>query len=69
MSVGQAHSRLASAAQKAREDSAAYREVERSRRELAEAKRTAYIHSVVAQAPPLSAEQRDRLALLLRSTR
>ena len=36
------------------------------RRALAEAKIAAYIQKVVDAAPPLSNEQRDRLALLLR---
>ena len=35
-------------------------------RELAAARLADYIEKVVAAAPPLSAEQRDRLALLLR---
>ncbi len=40
-------------------------EVEQARRQLAEAKLAAYIQRVVDEAPPLSLEQRDRLAVLL----
>ncbi len=36
------------------------------RRDLAEAKIADYIERTVAEAPPLTNEQRDRLALLLR---
>ncbi|GIH51932.1 hypothetical protein SAMN05421833_108206 [Microbispora rosea] len=36
------------------------------RRELAEVKIADYIRSIVAEAPPLRPEQRDRLANLLR---
>jgi len=36
------------------------------RRELAAVKIADYIRSIVAEAPPLTQEQRDRLALLLR---
>lgn len=36
------------------------------KREIAEAKLAEYIRRVVDQAPPLTAAQRDRLALLLR---
>lgn len=39
--------------------------VEDARRDLAAAKLEQYITDVVAAAPPLSAEQRERLALLL----
>ncbi len=42
--------------------------MEQARRELAEAKLAPYIQRVVDEAPPLSPEQRDRLALLLRGT-
>lgn len=41
-------------------------ELAQARAELAEAKLAAYITRTVATAPPLSAEQRNRLALLLR---
>lgn len=37
-----------------------------ARRDLAAANLAAYVSRVVAAAPPLSAEQRDRLAILLR---
>ncbi len=37
-----------------------------ARRDLAAANLAAYIRRVVDQAPPLTSEQRDRLALLLR---
>ena len=37
-----------------------------AKRDLAAANLAAYISKVVAQAPPLSNEQRERLALLLR---
>jgi hypothetical protein len=38
-----------------------------SKRELAEAKIADYIEKVVAEAPPLTDEQRDRIAALLRA--
>jgi hypothetical protein len=38
-----------------------------ARRELAAAKLEAYVAKVVAEAPPLSPEQRDRIALLFRA--
>ena len=41
-------------------------ELESARRELAAEKLAAYIRRTVDDAPPLTAEQRDRLALLLR---
>ena len=41
-------------------------EHEAARRELAAEKLAAYIRRVVDEAPPLSPEQRDRLAVLLR---
>ena len=40
--------------------------IERSARDLAAAKIADYIERTVAAAPPLTAEQRDRLAALLR---
>ncbi|WP_248240265.1 hypothetical protein [Microbacterium kunmingense] len=43
------------------------RAVEEASRNLAAAKIEQYIQKVVAEAPPLSAEQRDRLAGLLRT--
>ncbi len=39
-----------------------------ARRDLVEAKIADYIRKTVAEAPPLTAAQRDRLALLLRSS-
>jgi hypothetical protein len=41
-------------------------EVADARRDLAAANLAAYIEKTVSNAPPLTAEQRDRLALLLR---
>lgn len=40
-----------------------------ARRDLAAAKLDAYIKKVVAEAPPLTDEQRDRIAALLRPTK
>ena len=40
-----------------------------ARRDLAAAKLDAYIQKVVAEAPPLTDEQRDRIAALLRPTK
>jgi hypothetical protein len=37
-----------------------------ARRDLAAAKLEAYVQRVVSEAPPLTSEQRDRLAALLR---
>ncbi len=67
MSVSQAHSRLANAVKKSRRDPSARVEIDQARRELAEAKLAAYIQRVVDEAPPLSADARQRLAVLLRS--
>ena len=44
-------------------------QAEDRRRDLAEAKITDYVEKVLAQAPPLSDEQRTRLAELLRPVR
>lgn len=41
--------------------------IEGAYRDLAAAKIAAYIEKVVAEAPPLTAAQRDRLAILLRT--
>lgn len=41
-------------------------ELSAARRDLRAAKLAAHIAKVVAEAPPLTAEQRDRLAVLLR---
>lgn len=49
-------------------DSRLKRDTTEARRELAEANIAAYITRVVAAAPPLTAEQGDRLALLLRGS-
>jgi hypothetical protein len=43
--------------------------IEELRRELAEAKITDYVEKVLATAPPLTAEQRTRLAELLKPVR
>ncbi len=67
MSVSQAHLRLANAVKKSRRDPSARAEVEQARRQLAEAKLAAYIQRVVDEAPPLSADARQRLAALLGS--
>lgn len=40
-----------------------------AKRDLAEAKITAYVEKILAQAPPLNDEQRTRLAELLRPAR
>lgn len=40
-----------------------------ARRDLAAAKLDAYIKKVVSEAPPLTDEQRDRIAALLRPTK
>lgn len=40
--------------------------IEQARREHAAAKIAAYVEKTVAEAPPLTDEQRDRLATLLR---
>lgn len=40
-----------------------------ARRELAAAKLEAYVQKVVANAPPLTSSQRDRIAVLLRPAR
>jgi hypothetical protein len=45
-----------------------YSRQEHDRRVLAEARLAAYITAVVAAAPPLRPEQRERLALLLGGT-
>ncbi|MGV0772291.1 hypothetical protein [Mycobacterium syngnathidarum] len=42
---------------------------DQARRALAEAKIAAYVNKVLSQAPPLSDEQRTRLAELLRPVR
>jgi hypothetical protein len=41
-------------------------QIAKARRNLAAAKLDAYIQRVIAEAPPLTPEQRDRLAVLLR---
>lgn len=53
---------LANRARRCPDDLAA---IEDARRDLKVARATAYIRKLVSEAPPLSAEQRDRLALLL----
>lgn len=58
-----ARNRLAVVAKRQPDDQAA---IAAARRDLAAAKLEDYIERVVASAPPLTADQRDRLALLLR---
>ena len=41
-------------------------QAQNARRELAEAQIATYIERVVAEAPPLTPEQRDRIAAILR---
>lgn len=70
MSVFQSRSRLGNAVKQAKADGvspASSPAVTDARRELAEAKLRAHIEQVVAAAPPLTAEQRSRLASLLTS--
>ena len=57
----QLRTRIATAVQNGREA-----EAEQARREFKAAKAESYIRSLVESAPPLTPEQRDRLALLLR---
>ncbi|XVQ83163.1 hypothetical protein ACQP2K_30615 [Microbispora siamensis] len=57
----QARSRLGRATQTGNHEAA-----ERARADLKALKAEAYIKQLVDEAPPLSQEQRDRLALLLR---
>ncbi len=63
MSVTKARSRVANTAKNHPTDVEAITE---ARRDLAVAKIEAYVKRVVDAAPPLTDEQRDRLALLLR---
>ena len=58
--------RASRTAQKRPDDAEARAHVEELRRAYAERKLTAYIARVVDAAPPLTPEQRDRLAALLR---
>ncbi len=69
MSVTRARSRVALEAKAAKNnpEPSSHARLSDARRDLAEAKLAAYIQRVVDQAPPLSPEQRDRLAVLLRS--
>ena len=53
-------------ARRTREVGADHPTVADARRDFRAARLAAYIEKVVAQAPPLTNEQRDRLALLLR---
>lgn len=64
--VSKAHSRVANEVKKAGGDSTVP-PVQDAKRALAEEKLKAYIERVVAEAPPLSVEARQRLALLLRA--
>ena len=68
MSVPRSKSALGNAVKRAKadgQDPALDPRVTSARRELAEAKIRAYILASVAEAPPLSDEQRSRLAALL----
>ena len=49
-------------------DVKARRDPTKSRQQLAEAKLAAFIEKVVSSAPPLTQDQRDRLAVLLRGS-
>ncbi len=68
MSVAKARSRVAVATKKHKNksDDGSSSLLQEARRDLAAAKLEAYIQRVVDASVPLSAEQRDRLALLLR---
>lgn len=61
-----ARNKLANTARHHSDDTA---KIEDARRALAEAKITDYVERVVAEAPPLTEEQRVRLAELLRPVR
>ncbi len=69
MSGTRARSRVALEAKAAKNnpEPSSHARLSDARRDLAEAKLAAYIQRVVDRAPPLSPEQRDRLAVLLRS--
>jgi hypothetical protein len=66
--VNIARSKLANEVKKSKKvgSAASCEPVRDARRVLAEEKIKAYVEKVVAEAPPLTHEQRDRLALLLR---
>jgi hypothetical protein len=70
VSVTRTRSRLANEVKRAKrdQDDQSEERVADARRELAVAKLEAYIAAVVAAAPPLSEDQKQRLALLLRAT-
>lgn len=63
--VTQARSRLATLSR--RSMAATTDQIEEARRALAEAKIVEYVEKVVASAPPLSDEQRNRIAALIRA--
>jgi hypothetical protein len=72
MSVSRTRSRLANEVKRAKRTGQpveSFPAVQAARGELAEAKIAAYITAVVSAAPPLSAQQRDRLATLLKTGR
>ena len=64
-----ARSRVAVESKKIKRGSGSDPKLAEAKRDLAEAKIAAYIERVVAEAPPLSGEQRDRLVSLLRAGR
>lgn len=68
MSLSQQRSRVGNAAKthKAQATDDTRRSLDEARRALAEEKIRAFVEQTVASAPPLTPEQRDRLALLLR---
>lgn len=63
--VLKARSRLATLSR--RSVAASSDQIDDARRDLAEAKIVNYVEKIVAAAPPLSDEQRDRIAALLRA--
>ncbi len=63
-----ARSRLAAATAKANRDPAAQAEVDKARQEYRYVSAQEYVRQLVDTWPPLTDEQRDRLALLLRGT-
>jgi len=71
MSVSKARSRVANEVKKCKASGSDPQSprVQDARRDLAEAKLQAYIERTVASGPPLSPEQRDRLAVLPQSPR
>lgn len=64
--VGTPSSERARVAILTRKRPAGHPDIEEARRRLAEANISQYVERVVAKAPPLTTEQRDRIAALLR---